>query len=271
MARFGRLPFALALVALLTAPCAAAPERLDVTLRGRVLSIALYRPALAPTAVKGTIVMAGGDVGWVGLAVSMAEFLCAQGYIVAGVNVRQYLSAFTSGASHLTPADVANDFAAIAATLRARDLVRQPLLVSGVSEGAALAVLAAAAGANHAWIDGVITMGLPPSAEIAWRWTDFTAWFTKKDADEPSFAPRDYVGAIAPVPLVMIQSTRDEYVTEADYRTLEAAARPPAKLVLIEAGNHRFTDRIAELHREFMSALAWIAGNRTPQRDVHQD
>ena len=143
--------------------------------------------------------------------------------------------------------------------LRGHQLLTQPVIVSGVSEGAALAVLAASAPANHAWVAGVITMGLPASAEIAWRWSDFTSWITKKDAPEPSFAPRDYIGAISPLPLAMIQSRKDEYVTEADYRDLEAAARAPKKLTLIDAGNHRFTDRIPELRREYMAALAWIA------------
>jgi hypothetical protein len=56
----------------------------------------------------------------------------------------------------------------------------------------------------------------------------------------------------------MIQSTHDEYVTERDYRELEAAARPPRKLVLIEAANHRFTDKMPELRNEYLVALAWL-------------
>jgi fermentation-respiration switch protein FrsA (DUF1100 family) len=189
----------------------------------------------------------------------MAEFLSADGYIVAGVNVRQYLSAFTAGSNHLQPADVPRDYDAIAAYLRGRQLLISPVILSGVSEGAALSVLAASSPSNHAWIKGVITMGLPRSAEIAWRWSDFTSWISKRDTSEPSFAPRDYIGAISPVPLAMIQSRKDEYVPEADYRSLEASARPPKKLTLIDASNHRFTDRIPELRREFLGALAWIA------------
>jgi hypothetical protein len=65
----------------------------------------------------------------------------------------------------------------------------------------------------------------------------------------------------------MIQSTKDEYVTEADYRELAAAARPPRKLVLITASNHRFTDRKQDLRRAFLAALAWISeeGKLLPQ------
>ena len=62
--------------------------------RGKVLSLAIYRPAGES---KGTVVMAGGDVGWVGLAVTMSQHLVAEGYVVVGINVRQYLAAFTTG------------------------------------------------------------------------------------------------------------------------------------------------------------------------------
>jgi fermentation-respiration switch protein FrsA (DUF1100 family) len=240
-------------------------ERVDWRLRGKALSLTVYRPGVAGT--KGTIVMAGGDVGWVGLAVSMSQYLAREGYVVVGVNVRQYLSAFTIGASHLTPADVQRDYAEMGRYLRGRGLLGSPVIVSGVSEGAALAVLAAAAPENHSWIAGAITMGLPASAEIAWRWSDFTSWITKKDVAEPSFRARDYLAAVSPLPLVMIQSTRDEYVPAADYRDLDASARAPHRQVLIDASNHRFTDRLPDLRRAFDDAMVWLGNTRASGQD----
>ena len=112
-----------------------------------------------------------------------------QGYAVVGINVRQYLSSFTSRTGHVTTDQVPRDYAAIAQLLRDRHTLWEPVVVAGVSEGAALAVVAGADPANHAWVKGVLTMGLPPSAELAWRWTDITSWITKKDAAEPSFEP----------------------------------------------------------------------------------
>jgi hypothetical protein len=56
----------------------------------------------------------------------------------------------------------------------------------------------------------------------------------------------------------MIQSKKDEYVSEADYRRFLACARNPKKLVLIDASNHRFTDRRSELRTAYREALAWI-------------
>ena len=246
------------LVALLFIPHAsAAAEKVDVTGRGRTLTLTIYRPASSAPA-RGTILMGSGDVGWVGLAVTMSEELAAQGYLVAGINVRQYLSAFTSGKSHLQPSDVPGDYLVFRDTLKQRAAFVRPVVLSGMSEGAALAVLAASDAKTHDWVDGVITMGIPPTAELAWRWTDMGAWITKRDAGEPSFAPRDVIATVSPVPLYMIQSSKDEYVPKAEYERLAATARDPKKLVLIDASNHRFTDRRTELRASYLAGLGWI-------------
>jgi hypothetical protein len=120
-------------------------------------------------------------------------------------------------------------------------------------------VLAASDPKNHGWIDGVMTLGLPATAELAWRWTDLWASLAKKDADEPSFTVADFLPAVSPVPLCMIQSKRDEYVTPAEYERFRTIAREPKQLVLIDASNHRFTDRRPELSRAFAAGLEWIA------------
>jgi alpha-beta hydrolase superfamily lysophospholipase len=252
----GFIPLACTFLVVASTSRVCAREKLDVPVRGQSLTLVIYRPPAAP---RGTIVMGSGDVGWVGLAVSMAEDLSAQGYLVVGLNIRQYLSAFTSGKSHLQIEDEPTDYRTIADALKRNGMLVHPVILSGVSEGAALAALAASDARNHAWIDGAITMGIPPSAELAWRWTDAGAWITKRDVDEPSFAPKDVIGGVAPVPLFMIQSRKDEYVPPAEYQRLFAAAREPKQLVLIDASNHRFTDRREELRRAYAAGLAWIA------------
>jgi len=242
------------MVAAAVPAAAATSEKLEI--RGQAVELTVYAPRGAP---RGTIIMASGDVGWVGLAASLADEYSAIGYTVLGLNVRHYLSVFTSSKAHLEPADVPGDYRAILSFARENRLVTRPVIVSGVSEGAALAVLAASDPHNHDWIDGVITMGLPPTAELAWRWSDSLSWVTKRDAAEPSFAPHDVIAAVSPVPLYMIQSTKDEYVAPADYERFRATARDPKQLVLIDASNHRFTDRRKELSAAFTQGLAWIA------------
>lgn len=234
----------------------AGPVRVDVPIRGRTLSLSVYQPDGQP---RGTVIMGSGDVGWVGLAVTRAQELSADGYRVVGLNMREYLAAVTSGRAHLSPEDVQHDFGELSRALRSRGWLTTPVILSGVSEGAGIAIVAAAAPENHAWVNGVITMGLPEISELAWRWTDIGSWITKKDAAEPSVRATDYVGRLAPVPLAMIQSAKDEYVPESDYRAIERAAGHPKMLTLIQASNHRFTDRLPELRRAYAAALAWIA------------
>src|SRR4051812_24295944 len=96
----------LALALALATPAAAGAsslEKLDASVRGRPLTLALYRPTGSP---RGTIVIGSGDVGWVGLAVTVAEEFSADGYAVVGINVRQYLASFTAGTAHLAATDV---------------------------------------------------------------------------------------------------------------------------------------------------------------------
>lgn len=258
------IPFAILFECLALAPLASAAssQRLDFPLRGKTLSLAVYSPAVSP---RGTLIMASGDVGWVGLAVDLSEVLSGQGYRVIGVNTRQYLAAFTSGKTTLTTGEIQADYGALARFLAGRGLLAEPVIVSGVSEGAGLAVLAASLPANHEWIQGAMTMGLPATAELGWRWSDFTSWITKKDSDEPMFRPQEFVAQIAPRPLCMIQSMKDEYVPEADYRMFERTAREPKRLVLIDASNHRFTDRRDELQKQVTGCLSWIAAARSAQ------
>ena len=244
-------------MAVLLAPAARAAEKVPITIRDRALTLELYLPKDGTTP-KGTVLMGSGDVGWVGLGVDLSEFLSEQGYAVVGINVRQYLSSFTSHTGHVTTDQVPRDYAAIAQLLRDRHTLWEPVIVAGVSEGAALAVVAGAEPANHAWIKGVLTMGLPPSAELAWRWADITSWITKKDADEPSFEPHLFIAGISPIPIWMIHSTKDEYVTEADFRRFEREAGAPKRLVLIDASNHRFTDRLPQLRQQVLAGLAWM-------------
>ncbi len=258
-----RLLVAAVLVCAAAAVAHATPEqRLDFTLRGKALTVSVYKPAQAQS--LGTIFMGSGDVGWVGLAVDLAQFLSDKGYTVVGINVRQYLSAFTAGKVTLTTKEPPGDYDTLYRFLVEKKIVTPPVILSGVSEGAALAVLAGASPQNRPWVNGVMTMGLPPSAELGWRWQDFTSWITKKDSNEPMFAPKEFVPAIAPVPLCMLQSKVDEYVTPADYKLFESIAREPKKFVLIDASNHRFTDRRKELQAEVLGCLAWMREHQPP-------
>src|SRR5436190_946391 len=104
---------------------------------------------------------------------------------------------------------------------------------------------------------GTILMG---SGDVGW------VGLAASNADEPSFAAKDVIATVSPVPLCMIQSTKDEYVPKAEWERLLATARDPKKQILVDASNHRFTDKRPELSAAYTAGLAWIA-QAGPRRD----
>ena len=57
----------------------AGPEPVTVSVRGQAVALMIYRPGTYEPNAKGTIIMGSGDVGWLGVAASMSEFLRSQG------------------------------------------------------------------------------------------------------------------------------------------------------------------------------------------------
>jgi pimeloyl-ACP methyl ester carboxylesterase len=222
-----------------------------LVLRGKSQTLPLYG------SVGGSsIILTGGDLGWVGLAVHVAEFLAARGYYVVGFNSKAYLSSFTTKDSTLRPQDVPGDFKQII------DLVRQknpdkPILV-GISEGAGLSVLAATDPGIKSAIRGILGLGLPDQSELGWKWQDFTIWITKRTPNEPSFMVEDIINKVSPAPFAEIHSTHDEFLPLEQAKAMFSRAGEPKRMWVVESSNHRFSDNRPELDRCVLEALQWI-------------
>lgn len=237
------------------APPVPAGEPETLLLRGKPLTLHLYGPRTGePT------VVASGDGGWIHLGPEVAAVLAAQGRFVVGLDSKEYLAHFTSGARTLVPADVPGDVAALVE--RAREGRPDRVLFVGVSEGAALGVLAAADPALQPKLLGVLALGLPDDAELGWRWRDSLIYFTHRTPDEPVFHTSDYVGRLGPVPLAAVHSTHDEFVPLAEVQHVMGVPGGVKRLWVIEAQNHRFTGATDEFHQRLGEALDWIRKNR---------
>lgn len=250
-----RLACAVMLSALTAAGSAvgAAPATDTLMIRGRPQTLHLY-------GARGgsPVIVSSGDGGWVHLGPQVAEFLAARGCFVVGVDVKAYLVSFTGEASTLKAEQVPGDYAALI-DYAARGDTRKPLLV-GVSEGAALSVLAAADPSLQSRLAGVIGLGLGDVNELGWRWRDSIIYLTHATPREPTFSTRAVVDRVAPLPLAVIHSTGDEYVPLAEVRSVMDAARDPKRFWLVTASNHRFADNQAGLQARLIEAIAWIAG-----------
>lgn len=241
----------LAILATALAPGAWAEPTAVVTVRGKPQKVHLYGPREG-----APVVVTSGDGGWIHLGPVAAEFLGAQGYSVVGVDCKAYLASFTEGKKTLSPQDVPADF------LVFLDYARQgrpaKALLVGVSLGAGLAVLAASDPAIQAALEGVLALGLPNVNELGWRFRDSLIYLTHKVPNEPTFAAADYVPRLGRVPLAAIHSTHDEFVPLQEVKALMALPGGPKRLWVIEAENHRFSDRKEELDRRILEAIEWM-------------
>jgi dienelactone hydrolase len=248
------IPIAGLLILLVAATTLAGQERTDLlTLRGRRQTLHLYGPARG-----APVILPSGDGGWIHLGPQVAQMLAARGFFVVGVDSKAYLESFTSATAALTPGDVAADFRTLIGYARGAT-GQQPLLV-GISEGAGLSVLAAADPSTPA-VSGVVAMGLGDHNELGWRWKDDVIYLTHGVPSEPAFSAVALADRIAPTPLAMISSTHDEYVPAGEVDRIMAAARPPKRLWMIDAADHRFSDKQEQLARCLVDAIAWVRAN----------
>lgn len=237
-------------------PGAGSTGSTTVWLRGKPQTV-----RLAGCRGRAPVVVSSGDGGWIHLAPEVAAFLAGQGYFVVGVDIRAYLASFTSGRRGVSPREVQDDFLTLVDTATAGGAPEPPVLI-GVSEGAALSVLAAAAPAVKARIAGVVALGLPDEAELAWHWRDVVIYLTHRAPDEPAFSTKAVVAAVAPVPLVALHSTHDEYVPREEVEAVMARAGEPKQLWFVEGSDHRFSGNTAGFERRLLDALAWIRRQR---------
>jgi alpha-beta hydrolase superfamily lysophospholipase len=249
-----RAPAAFALC-LLTCACfarARTTERVEtLDVRGHPLTMHVYGSR------GGTpVIVSSGDGGWIHVGPHVASTLASSGFFVVGVDVRQYLEAFTSAQSTLRPEDVPRDYAAIL-KFAAEGTNTKPVLI-GISEGAGLSVLAAGEPSVQCQSSGLITMGLPAVNELGWRWRDAVIYLTHAVPNEPTFETAPVIAKVAPLPLAFIQSTHDEYVSAADSHELYERAAGPKRLWTVDAADHSFSNNRTALDTSLLEAIRWV-------------
>jgi fermentation-respiration switch protein FrsA (DUF1100 family) len=222
-----------------------------ITIRGHPQSLYLYGPRAGDP-----VIVSSGDGGWIHLAPHVGEFLGSRGFFVVGFDVKAYLSGFTSRDSTLGTDEEPRDYRVLAEFAK-RNTGKKPILI-GVSEGAGLSVLAATDPPTKADLLGVIGLGLPDLNELGWRWRDMLIYLTHGVPNEPSFSTSAMVDRVAPLPLAAIHSTHDEFVPIAEVERVMNDAREPKRLWIVNASNHRFSDRLEELDQRLLDAITWV-------------
>lgn len=224
-----------------------------ITIRGQRQEV-YYYPATGAK-LNRKVLFAPGDGGWRGWAITIAQQMAGWGYDVYGLDTKTYLSGFTGGAG-IKESDVMSDFRQIAEWMT-KDTKERVTLV-GWSEGAGLGVLAAAGAENKRTFNGLVTFGLGDENVLGWCWKDNLTYVTKSKPSEPAFRASDYMAKIAPLPYLMLQSSKDEFVSFDEAKRLATAAREPKRISVIQASNHRFDSNVNEFYRQLREGLEWM-------------
>jgi dienelactone hydrolase len=175
---------------------------------------------------------------------------------VVGFDSKHYLSSFTEGAKTLKPEQVPGDYRALVDYARRGG--EEAVLLVGVSEGAGLSVLAASDPALQPSLRGLLCFGLPDVNELGWRFSDSLIYLTHKTPKEPTFRAADYIPRLGPVPLAALHATHDEFVPLGEIQRLMGLPGGAKRLWVLEAADHRFSDKPAELRKAVLEALGWL-------------
>ncbi len=223
-----------------------------VTLRGQAQQVWFY-PATG-TNLHHKILFAPGDGGHRGFAITIAEQLSALGYDVYALDTRHYLASFT-GKTPLTPTDVMADFHTLAAKISSQ--ADERITLAGWSTGAGLSVLAAA-DVNKADYDGLLAISLGKTNIRGWRCIDNLATWFGKTPHEATFQSEEFVPKIAPLPVFVIQSSRDEFIPNDEAEYLFVRTKRPKRFRLIHANNHSFAGNREAFFAAVRHGLQWI-------------
>jgi len=237
------------------AAVAGGPRKVSFTIRGAEQTFYVFAPD-ARKADPPAVIVVSGDGGWHGFIIEIAQYLADRGHTVVGVDAKAYLESLCKPKA-LEPVQVTGDFASIAQFAKAQSGSKAIILV-GWSEGAGLAVLGGLDTTLRADLRGVVAIGLPELNELAWRWSDALIYVTHKVPNEPTFNSKDYVGRLAPVPLMTIQSTHDEFVPVETAREIFARAQEPKQIVWIEADSHHFGGQLPAFWQALDRAFTWF-------------
>jgi hypothetical protein len=193
--------------------------------RWRAVSVSFARPAGEPS--RPLVLHLTGDSGRHGLDLQLFTAVTGWGYPVALMSSPGWIETFPGGVA--ARANLARDLDAVArAAARAAGVPEeQPFVLLGQSRGAGLGVEAAGDDGLRRRLRGVVALGLCPEEE---------------KVQGPDGVGRPYRDAalLGELPLEVIQSTRDHYLSAANARLAFGPDTSLRALHAIEAEGHTF-------------------------------
>lgn len=207
------------------------------------------------------LLYATGDGGWRSADRGLFQHLARWGYPVAGFSARRYLEHLRFEAT--TPARVAVDYRRLIGFARkALELPSdRPTVLVGFSRGSSLAMVAAGESDLQPLLGGVLAVALGDEEEYV---RDHRARHGRGRGSDTTegrvrhLRPYDQLPRLGDLPLVVIQSTQDDYLPAARAQTLFGPNGERRRFYAIRAGSHTFCGARNALYEQARVALEWI-------------
>jgi pimeloyl-ACP methyl ester carboxylesterase len=239
-----------------------------VVLHGESLTLHVAEPQTPASAAAPLVLYASGDGGWFGAAVGMFHTIGSSGFRTVGFSAKQLIDIERKRFKPLGVAQVAESYQQIIAAARAQLQLPAdtPVVLTGWSRGAALAVLVASRLDADAHVVGLVAIGLAADEHL-----DIESDTDDEDeATDTKAAGADaaHVRPVALYPLlsrmaprrtVVVQASGDGYLPAARARELFGPDSPTKRLVAIEARNHRFSGGESSFAAALLDAVSWVA------------
>jgi dienelactone hydrolase len=206
------------------------------------------------------VFFASGDGGLRGISKGTLQHLADQGYYVAGLSSRDALKSAKDSngriAHHVALTSLSSLFAQAKAALKLPEST--PLIVTGMSRGANLAVVAAGTPDLQPGIAGGVAMALTREADFldVPAGAEKTLGIQLDDKGRPQMYPA--LQRIGTIPFAVIQSTNDSYVPSAESRQLLGPDTATRRLYEVKSSGHSFGNGEDVLFRDLDDALQWI-------------
>ena len=230
-----------------------------VTAGSLKVDLVLVSP-VSPKPQPVLVLFASGDGGLRGISKETLQHLADQGHYVVGLSSRDAMKSIKDSngriAHHVAMTSLASLFQQANSALKLP--AGTPVIVTGMSRGANLVVVAAGAADLQPGIAGGVAMALTREAD----YLDLPPGAEKQpgiQVDEKG-RPQMYpaIQRIGTIPFAVIQSTKDSYVPSAESRQLLGPDTPTRRLYEVTSSGHSFGGGEDVLMRDLDDALQWI-------------
>jgi hypothetical protein len=213
------------------------------------------------------VVYASGDGGWFGSAVGMFHTIAATGMPTVGFSSKAFF-AIEQRSKPLTAAHVVEGYQRVIDGARAflAAAPDAPVVLTGWSRGASLAVLVASSRSVDPTVTGIVAIGLAADERLDVEGDtddddDADVASTRTARGMPVLDMYPLVARIAPRRAVVIQASHDNYLRAARARELFGGESSVKRFVEIAARNHRFAGGEDAFAMALREAVRWASNS----------